>query len=354
MFFIQGGEEGSSEEPIYSEIEDEHTYLDILPEDDGYEVPRKPDKDNTYTEILPDDDGYEVPKKPSYDDHIYESIRETEDYNMRERPKHSTTRSGSREKRSSSNKIQAIDNDYYYVNKGSGMVIRKTSGPTMNDSQNVIDASFDELYANADAVSPAKEHRGHLPKIESLGFQPLLSPTEKGRLEVKKSDFHQLAKIILKTSKSEADAWAGNQVPNLEELGYDVSKLSKVIEKLSEKTRLDETSEENLEVPSRSKIAQERRFSENVSKLPKSIVIRNVLGERKGQDMTLRVKDFDFKSRSQQDEKNAENVRKSSGKVSSDSKVQKSTSQSQRRISKASFEQSDVDTDFSADTDTKN
>ncbi|XP_055936755.1 uncharacterized protein LOC129966358 [Argiope bruennichi] len=347
------GEKGSEEDHVYSEIGEDNTYIEILPEEgDGYEVPKKPDRDTTYTEILPDDDGYEVPKKPSYDDHIYETINEEKDYNMQEQPKTSASKNGSTEKKSSSNKIQAIDNDYYYVDKENGITGRKTSQPSKEDTQQLIDDNFEEMYANADAVPTAREHRGHLLKTESSGFQPLFSPDEEGRLQVKKSDFNQLAKIILRTSKSETDAWAGNRVPNLEELGYDVAKLSKVIEKLSEKVGSDEMSEEQLEVPSRSKTAQARRVSESVVKVPKTEMLKNVLQGKK-EDMSLRTEDFDFKSRDKKGQKNTENS-KSSEKVDSASKVHRSESLPHKSISKVVSDQSDVDTEFSADTDTNN
>ncbi|GFX95755.1 uncharacterized protein TNCV_4886811 [Trichonephila clavipes] len=253
---------GSKDDHIYSEIrpaesdyeepikgsKDDHIYTDVIPSESDYEEPRKGSKDNIYTEVIPSESDYEEPRKGSKDniytevipsEHEYEAIQEPEESNESQQSPSESRSSQSQTPRPRTSK------DYYET-------------PVTNQSS-------DSAYP----VFITKRYPRSLERTTSSGFQPWLPTVQKPKEKVEKSEYEELAEIILKTSKSETNYQDSSKLPNLEEMGYDVETLSELIKALSKRSKSSEKSREEKDTTKNQNVRDRRHNSESLPKAPK-------------------------------------------------------------------------------------
>ncbi|GFT97757.1 ephrin_rec_like domain-containing protein [Nephila pilipes] len=249
----------SAEDHIYAEIQgiddatepehpsEEPIYTEIIASDEGYEKPISPSEGTIYTEL---DNEYEEPKRGNKDniyteiipsEHEYETIQDPEDDKVSDQSLDRSRSSQSQTFRSG----PRTSKDYYET-----PIAKQT-----NDTSNTMYPVF-----------LTKRSHHFLPKTKSSGFQPLLPSAENPKEKVGKSEYDELAEIILKTSKNNS---ASNKLPNLEEMGYDVEKLSKLIKDLSTRAKKDEKAINEKNAAKNPNVSDRRHHSESLPKAPR-------------------------------------------------------------------------------------
>ncbi|GIY87410.1 ephrin_rec_like domain-containing protein [Caerostris darwini] len=206
-----------------------------------------------------------------------------------------------------------------------------TDAPRPTTSESKGHSVEEDRYETHQATSSKDRHES-LSKKESSGFTLMwLEEEEEKRLKPKKDDYDQLAKIILKTSKSETDTFGSNGVPDLEKLGYDVKKLSQLIQDLSERADKDKTSKELIDASSRQKMTDRRHLSAFATPAAKEFVPKKVISESQKRPRH-EVKDsrpYRLEKGGPPKVKSSKRARKSEGRVRSTQEAKGSSSSSQ-------------------------